>query len=150
MSSRIVIRHRPRHGQEAEQEREANWSPARSGLNMSKDIGGIMPHALVGLGKQRDAASHQDGQMEDDIRASHLLHPASGQRVENTAENGQRGHDTDSHSSRRSPGEIAAHRDRCQQHLCRPILGRGNSGNLAQQVDPPGQPTNRRDPSRGS
>jgi hypothetical protein len=114
---------------------------------MRKHITGVV--LVVGLGQKRDGAGKENGKVENDIGLGHLFHPVRRKRVDKTAKDGQRGHDSDGLTSGGKPVEVAANGDSSQEKLSRAIFRRGYTGDLPEQVDPAGDPGDRRYPFRG-
>lgn len=138
MGSCIVVCHCPADRQESEQPAEANRCPATLRLDFGEDVLGVV--LILGQDQQRDRASNQNADMENDIRLGHLLHPVGGKRVDHTGDNGKRGHHADSSVCGNFIVEVAAHRDRCEEHLGGSILRRRNASNLAKEVKPTSNP----------
>ena len=103
VSSSIVISHSPRNRQEAEKKRESHGCPARSRVDVSEDVASTV--FMFGLDEQCNAAGHQDENMEYNVCLCHLLHPVSGKRINQAAEDCEGCHDADDCSSGREVGE---------------------------------------------
>lgn len=136
--SRVVVGHGPADGQETKQPAEANGSPSGLRLDVSKDIGGVV--LVLGHDQQGNSAGHQDTDVEDDIELGHLLHPVGRQGIDHAGDDGQSSHDTDSVVVGDGVVEVAAHGDSGQKHLGCAVLGRSDTSDLAQEVEPSSEP----------
>ncbi len=113
---------------------------------MCEDITGIV--LVLGFGQKRNGTGKENGEVENDIGLGHLFHPVRGKRVDKAAKDGQCSHNSDSLTGGREPVEVAANRDSSQEKLSRAIFRRGYTSNLPEQVDPAGDPGDRRYPLR--
>ncbi len=143
----VIVSHGPAHAQEAKEPRKAGGVPAGDARRVREDVlGGVL---VLRLGEQGDGARDEDGDVEDHVGARQLLHPLGRQRVDEPAEEGEGGHDADGRARGRGVGEVGAHGDGREQELGGSVLGRGDTGDLAEQVEPAVEPADGGDPVRG-
>lgn len=115
---------------------------------MGEDVGCVV--LVVRHDQQGDAARDQDEDVEDDIALGDFFHPVGRHGVDQTTEKSQSGHYTDGGTGRRLIREVRAHGDSGQKQLGRSILRRGDTGDLAKEVQPTVDPADGRSPFLGA
>ena len=102
---------------------------------------------VLGHHQQSDTATHKHSNVKNDIRPRHFLQRSGAHAVQGSVENGHGCHDSHGLVVGRDIREARAHRNGCQQQLSAAILGRGNSCDLTQEIQPATQPADFRNPS---